>query len=463
MTSLPKVLDLFSGIGGFSLAAENAGFDVAAHCEIEPFPQAVLAHRFPNVPIFEDVCGIDKNSFYAKTGLFKIGVVCGGSPCQGFSVAGFQRGFGDNRSRLFSEQLRVARALGAEWFVWENVPGALSSNGGADFARVLSELTGWDIEPRKWGGAGYFRNRTDSDFSVCYRVLDTRFFRIPQRRRRIYLVGRLGKLCPPEVLFESDGVRGNFASCGKQKENPSAFAESGFGKRPKNAIEPTPAKSAGAGGGSETLVLTESSSAAKSESPTLTASMSKIYNKQTPILFENHAQDSRVSEKEYSPTLSSKLGTGGGNSPLLVFGHKDNGRDVCADVAPTLRAMGGGKSNGAGGGNVAVCIAENTINRCDENGGNGVGAKEGVSYTLNATGVHGVSDGLRVRRLTPRECERLQGFPDDWTRIPYRGKPAEACPDSPRYKACGNAITVDVGTWVMQRLADFIRRESSEL
>lgn len=425
MTALPKVLDLFSGIGGFSLAAQNAGFDVAAHCEIEPFPQSVLAHRFPNVPLFGDVCGIDENSFYAKTGLFKIGVVCGGSPCQGFSVAGFQRGFGDNRSRLFSEQLRVARALGAEWFVWENVPGALSSNGGADFARVLSELTGWDIEPRKWSGAGYFRNRTGSDFSVCYRVLDTRFFRIPQRRRRIYLVGRLGKLCSPEILFEPDGVRGNFAEGGKQKENPSVFVENGFGKRPKNSVVPTPSKSARSCGGSETLVLTESSSAAKSESPTLTASMSKIYNKQTPILFENHAQDSRVSEKEYSPTLSSKLGTGGGN--------------------------------------VAVCIAENTINRRDENGGNGVGAKEGVSYTLNATGVHGVSDGLRVRRLTPRECERLQGFPDDWTCIPYRGKPAEACPDSPRYKACGNAITVDVGTWVMKRLADFIRRESSEL
>ena len=103
----------------------------------------------------------------------------------------------------------------------------------------------------------------------------------------------------------------------------------------------------------------------------------------------------------------------------------------------------------------AVCIAENIIGRQDHNGGNGVGAQQGVSYTLNTVGVHGVADGFGVRRLTPRECERLQGFPDNWTRIPYRGKPAENCPDGPRYKACGNAVTVNVAQWVLERLARY--------
>ena len=171
-------------------------------------------------------------------------------------------------------------------------------------------------------------------------------------------------------------------------------------------------------------MLTESSTIARSDVPTLTAALSHSYNKQTPLLFENHAHDGRIEQKPHSPTLTSHCGTGGGNLPLVL--NPD-----------------------------AVCIAENIIGRQDHNGGNGVGAQQGVSYTLNTVGVHGVADGFGVRRLTPRECERLQGFPDDWTRIPYRGKPAESCPDWPRYKACGNAVTVNVAQWVMERLARY--------
>ena len=131
-------------------------------------------------------------------------------------------------------------------------------------------------------------------------------------------------------------------------------------------------------------MLTESSTTARSDVPTLTAALSHSYNKQTPLLFENHAHDGRVEQKTHSPTLTSHCGTGGGNLPLVL--NPD-----------------------------AVCIAENIIGRQDHNGGNGVGAQQGVSYTLNTVGVHGVANGFGVRRLTPRECERLQGFPDDWT------------------------------------------------
>lgn len=421
---MKTVLDLFSGIGGFSLAARRAGFEVVAHCEIDQFPKAVLAHRFFNTPIFDDIRTINKRTFYEKTGLKKIDIVVGGSPCQDFSVAGRQRGFDGDRSSLFLEQMRVARELGAEYIVWENVPGVLSSNGGRDFARILSEFTGWTIEPQKFGGVGCVRARGDGDTGVFYRILDSRFFGVPQRRRRIYLVGRLGGLCRPEVLFEPDSLRGHSAAGTAQGKDVTVFANNGIGVYNSSRDAATLRVGGESKGGGSTLVISESSPTARADVPTLTAALSHSYNKQTPLLFENHAHDGRVEQKPHSPTLTSHCGTGGGNLPLVL--NSD-----------------------------AVCIAENIIGRQDHNGGNGVGAQQGVSYTLNTVGVHGVSDGFGVRRLTPRECERLQGFPDDWTRIPYRGKPAESCPDGPRYKACGNAVTVNVAQWVMERLARY--------
>ncbi len=471
-----KILDLFSGIGGFSLAAHRAGFEVVAHCEIESFPKEVLKYRFPNIPIFDDIRSLTKKTFYEKTGLKNIDIVCGGSPCQGFSVAGLQRGFGDNRSHLFSEQLRVARELGAKFVVWENVPGALSSNKGRDFARVLSEFTGWkNLENCKWGGAGYLRNCGESDYSVSYRILDTRFFGIPQRRRRIYLVASLGSACRPEILFEREGVRGNIASGGTAGKNIAAFANQGIGAYNQSRNAATLRIGGDIKGGCGTLIA---------ETPvgkTLTAGNRYDAETENFIVFENNSQDSRIKESgSIAPTLSAKMGTGGNNTPICVHASQD---PICS--TEHAHALGAKSSQ-------AVCIAENVIGRKEINGGNGVGAKEEIAYTLNATGVHGVAfsqnqigeirggnisptlntnsnasgrkvsmlpDTLGVRRLTPLECERLQGFPDNWTRIPYRGKSADNCPDSPRYKACGNAITVDVGEWVLRRLISAIENK----
>lgn len=466
-----KILDLFSGIGGFSIAAHRAGFEVVAHCEIEPFPQAVLRHRFSEIPIFDDIRTLTKKSFYEKTGLKKIDIVCGGSPCQGFSIAGLQRGFGDNRSCLFSEQLRVARELGAKYFVWENVPGALSSNQGRDFARVLSELTGWPVENRKWGGAGYLRNRTRSDFSVMYRILDTRFFGIPQRRRRIYLVASLGSTPRPEILFERECVRGNIAAGPTARKNITAFANQGIGAYNQSRNAATLRIGGDIKGGGGTLI------AGTLVGKTLTAGNRYDVETENFIVFENNSQDSRIKESgSVAPTLSAKMGTGGNNTPICVHASQD---PICS--TRHSHALGVKSSQ-------AVCIAENVLWCKVENGGNGIGAQEELSYTLNTTGVHGVAfsqnqlgeirggyisptlntnsnasgrnvpilpDSLGVRRLTPRECERLQGFPDDWTKIPYRDKDSSACPDGPRYKACGNAVTVDVAEWVLRRLAQY--------
>lgn len=518
-----KLLDLFSGIGGFTLAADRAGIETVAFCEIEKFPKAVLAYRYPNIPIFDDVCKLNKENFYEKTKLEEIDIVCGGSPCQDMSVAGVGAGLNASRSGLFFEQVRIAFELKAKYVVWENVPGALSSCKGADFAKIISAFTGYEniqIPKLRWGNAGFFRGKSGF-YNVAYRIFDSRFFGVPQRRRRIFLVASLGNANCAKILFEQEGLRRNIAKVSKPKQNPAAFAESSFGGYSETELSQTLTKSSGScSGGSETLVVSETSPSAQKTSPTLTAGMSHTYNKQTPILFESHAQDARYSEKDMSPTITSRSGTGGGNLPLIVKQHNhgevriskevptlnaqsgagrmpmallskknvsicipidlsnalrqgdekrtglgvgkvnspmmtlksiahavcftpnDAARDTSEDLAPTLR------SGGSGGVPVqAVAIAENVINRQDHNGGNGVGALEENCYTLNASGVHAVATRSQIRRLTPLECERLQGFPDNWTNIPT------SC-DTNRYKALGNAITVNVAEWIFKRLAN---------
>ena len=325
------------------------------------------------------------------------------------------------------------------------------------------------------GGAGYLRNCGESDYSVSYRILDTRFFGIPQRRRRIYLVASLGSACRPEILFEREGVRGNIASGGTAGKNIAAFANQGIGAYNQSRNAATLRIGGDIKGGGGTLIA---------ETPvgkTLTAGNRYDAETENFIVFENNSQDSRIKESgSIAPTLSAKMGTGGNNTPICVHASQD---PICS--TEHAHALGAKSSQ-------AVCIAENVIGRKEINGGNGVGAKEEIAYTLNATGVHGVAfsqnqigeirggnisptlntnsnasgrnvsmlpDTLGVRRLTPLECERLQGFPDNWTRIPYRGKSAEKCPDSPRYKACGNAITVDVGEWVLRRLISAIENK----
>lgn len=325
---------------------------------------------------------------------------------------------------------------------------------------------------------------------MCYRIFDTRFFGIPQRRRRIFLIASLGNNPRPEILFESDGVRRNSTTSRETRKDIAAFANQGIGKYNQSRNAATLRIGGDIKGGGGTLIA-----------GTLDTSYAKQYGCDNQhvdagcpnfVIYENNGQDSRIKETgEIAPTLSAKMGTGGNNTPLCIgFSHKDNGRDAYYNVSPTLRSMCGNDGNNSGGGSAAVCIAENIIGRKVENGGNGVGAQENVSYTLNTVGVHGVAytqnqvgeihedniaptlntnsnasgrnvpilpDNLGLRRLTPRECERLQGFPDDWTKIPYRGKDLSICPDSPRYKACGNAVTVAVAEWVLKRLVNEVK------
>ena len=288
------------------------------------------------------------------------------------------------------------------------------------------------------GGAGYLRNRTKDDFSVCYRILDTRFFGIPQRRRRIYLVACLGDQSRPEILFERDSVSRDSSQSGAQRKDVTAFANGGIGSYYKSDVAGALHIGGDIKGGGSTLIA-----------GTLDTSYAKHYGCDNQhidagcpnfVLFENHQQDARYNEKRIAPTLNAKMGTGGGNVPLCVHASQD---PIISENH--THALGANSTQ-------AVCIAENVIGRQDKTGANGVGAKEEVSYTLNTVGVHSVAKDLSIRRLTPLECERLQGFPDRWTKIPYRGKNLSTCPDSPRYKALGNAVTVAVAEWVLKRL-----------
>ncbi len=482
-----KLLDLFSGIGGFSIAAERAGIETVAFCEIDKFPQSVLRYHYPQTPIINDVCQLTKESFKSATGLDSVDIICGGSPCQSFSVAGKREGI-KGVSGIFYEYARIIKELSPKYVVWENVPGVLSSDEGRDFDRVLCAFTGHDsIEFTKWGTCGYFEGK-QGYYNVAYRIFDSRYFGVPQRRRRIFLVGSLGDDSCAKILFEQESVRGNIAQSEKSRKDAPAFVESSFGGFRQSELGQTLTTSGGSiGNGGETIVLD---------------------SKQT--LFENHSQDSRYEQKDISPTITSRAGTGGNNLPIIVkqhnhgevsvsevsptlnsqagagripmtlaFTQNDAARDVSENLATTLRSGGKGgslnqavcidmrnatrnpeydKGTGCGigdegeptptlsGGQVhAVAIQENIINRQDHNGGNGMGAMEENCYTLNATGVHAIATRSVVRRLTPLECERLQGFPDNWTLTPTAG-------DTKRYKALGNAITVNVAEWIFKRL-----------
>jgi DNA (cytosine-5)-methyltransferase 1 len=477
-----KYLSLCSGIEAATVAWHPLGWEAVAYSEIERFPSEVLAHHYPQTPNLGDM-----TKFKEWTNVSNVDVLVGGTPCQSFSVAGLRKGLDDPRGNLMLTYLAIAAKYRPKWLVWENVPGVLSSNGGLDFASLL----------RGMGELGY---------GFAYRILDAQYFGVAQRRRRVFVVGYLGNWRPAAaVLFERHSLCGYPAPSREKREGfaastiPSvagsldtecgggklthqsvanghllqttAFYESSLAQYKQADVSGTAKASGGvAGGGSETFIA-------------------------QPV-YEMHGQDSRVRELgDVCTTVSATYGTGGGNVPVTIQ---------------------------------AIALAENTIGRQPQNGGNGDGFTDGgPMYTLNATGVHGVAQpiafketadcltaaygtnwngnagadngslfvgqpcypistqnalgrvngrddwplglgddgdpaptltkshgqgvaqGMAVRRLTPVECERLQGFGDNYTDIKSKNKPT---PDGPRYKALGNSMAVPVMAWIGQRI-----------
>ncbi len=403
---------LCSGIEAASVAWEPLGWQPAWFAEIEPFPCAVLAHHWPHVPNHGDmtqlVGKILNGSIEAPD------VLVGGTPCQAFSVAGLRGSLDDERGNLTLVLIRILDAIDFIRarneqppciLVWENVPGVLSTKDNA-FGCFLGGLAGEDmpLEPagQKWTNAGYvlgYQRR------IAWRILDAQYFGVPQRRRRVFLVASAGSADPAEILFERQGQTGHPAAGSEAREEPAAFIEGSFGTYRQSAV-----------GG-----------AVKASGDPITMRMRGLGD------YTEDDAASTVKARDHKDATD-----------LIVV----NGRQhpTVSDKAHTLDCHHSGSTN-------VVCIHGNTIGRQLHNGGNGTGAiQDGTSYTLTAADRHAVSDGLRVRRLTPVECERLQGFPDNHTQIPWRGKPAAECPDSPRYKAIGNSMTVPVMRFIGKRI-----------
>lgn len=524
-----------SGVEAASLAWMPLGWEAAWFSEIEPFPCAILKHRFPEVPNLGDMTKIKVETIEDETGKtgklqrFKndgadvvvpggVDLLVGGTPCQGFSVAGKQDGLDDPRSALCLAYCELLETMRPRWFVWENVPGVLCANQGDDFRAFL----------RKIDEIGY---------SVAWRMLDAQYVRVdgypravPQRRRRVFVVGHLGDWrYPASVLFEPGclpgdtpsrrvkgaGVARNLtASTGgaSGKEQQHTFI-SGDG-RPLNAIKviatgqanaetvtdlcvnltcnheapivcgyetghgywqsgdiagtlraggengpsrPSNIICAGFSGGQG--VKAGGIGYEDEVAPTIRSAESGSNQVPNVICYENHAQDSRIKPcGEYSPQINAKAGTGGCNLPLVQECFPINSMIIGENVKVGDRQTTGIGNNGdllptiSSAHHHAVAVAENIIGRKENTGANGTGAQVELAYTQNATSVMGVSVNTSVRRLLPVECERLMGFPDNWTRIAWKGKPEEKCPDAPRYKACGNSMCVNVMRWIGMRI-----------
>lgn len=421
---------LCSGIEAASVAWELLGWQPAWFAEIEPFPCAVLAHHWPHVPNHGDmtqlVGKILNGSIEAPD------VLVGGTPCQAFSVAGLRGSLDDERGNLTLTLIKILDAIDFIRtrngqppciLVWENVPGVLSTKDNA-FGCFLGGLAGEDmpLEPagKKWTNAGYVLGHKRR---IAWRILDAQYFGVPQRRRRVFLVASAGSASPAEVLFERQGEAGHPAAGSEAWQNPATAAPAGSHWDDPTNPHPTLNQS-GSGG-----IIGQSNQ--------------EIFSQRggglIPVRmrsFGDYIQDDTASTVKARDSKSA-------TDLIVVHGRQD---PCTSDQAFALDCQPSGNTN-------VVCIHGNTIGRQLHNGGNGTGAiQDGTSYTLTAADRHAVSDGLQVRRLTPIECERLQGFPDNHTLIPWRGKPAAECPDSPRYKAIGNSMAVPVMRFIGKRI-----------
>lgn len=464
-----------SGIEAASVAWRPLGWEPAFVSEIDPFPRAVLAERFPETPLHGDFTTIGAGDYRA------IDLLVGGTPCQDFSIAGLRAGMAGDRGNLTLEYLRLARRIRPGWLVWENVPGVLSSNGGRDFGAFLGGLV-------------------ELGYGFAYRVLDAQHFGVPQRRRRVFVVGYFGDWRrAAAVLFERASLRRDHSPSREAREDVaggaaygisadcfdrsgegaggSAGERSGLGveeglaqtlraKRPGavafgligngeyvNRPASLRAEGGDCGGGSEHLVAYGGN---RQSGPIDIATAVNAhggphgrldFESETFITFDPTQITSRTNRSSCLPGAPSHTLASGARPPHIAFSIKDHGADA-SGIAPTLRAMGHAASHANAGGQIGVAFDLRN------------GTAEGTAMSLQAGGM-GDDRGLcpnaiphtiqasAVRRLTPRECERLQGFPDDYTLIRYRNKPAA---DGPRYKALGNSMAVPVMAWIGRRI-----------
>jgi DNA (cytosine-5)-methyltransferase 1 len=418
-------LSVCSGIEAATVAWHDMGWKAVGYSEIEKFPSEVLHHHYPNVSNFGDMTKYKDWNINESVEL-----LVGGTPCQSFSVAGLRKGLEDPRGNLALTYVGILDKFRPKWCVWENVPGVLSSGKGRDFGSFLGALV-------------------ELGYGFAYRVLDAQHFGVAQRRRRVFVVGYLGDWKPAaKVLFESESLRRDIKkSKSKGKETPGYVADS-VGTLLARDYK-----------GIDSFDHSKMIAYVADKAPTLTSSaagISRVGNDMTAD--SQYIACALSSGKESIGTLAASQG----QKQFL------------------------GNQEAFSGDYHVVSMQGNLIGR-DKGGPNGVGvSKENVMYTLTKTDVHGVAYGFEpgitkregepnrfvkemtptlraqmgdnqiaminqyaVRRLTPIECERLQGFPDNYTDIKLKGKNT---PDGPRYKALGNSMAVPVMKWIGQRI-----------
>ncbi|RPF72619.1 DNA cytosine methyltransferase [Aurantiacibacter spongiae] len=494
-----RYLSVCSGIEAATVAWRPLGWKCAGVSEIEPFPRAVLEQRLGAVsvddehhyspgsnvlPLFGDFTKIEAQH------VGPVDLLVGGTPCQSFSIAGKRLGLDDPRGNLTLEFLALARRIQPRWIVWENVPGVLSHDEGRTMGTFL----------RLVGECG---------FRWAYRVLDAQYVRVgrfgravPQRRRRVFLVGYSGAadINPAAVLFDRESLRGN----------PAPRREAG-------EVAPTVPSRSTAGGGLGTDFDCDGGLIANSGDASFCVSVNgqRSNDAETETLIAHALRGEGFDASEdgtgrgtpivpVAPTLRAGGNSTGGTRPYgtdadtcdslvpiaiqeravsenpaagpdgkgwrndgaaytlearqvsqaVAFSAKDHGADAMSECSPTLHAGGHTASHANAGVMPAVAFQER--GRAD---GRHLEIQEGVAYALTAPSGGGraqernILHDWAVRRLTPTECARLQGFPDDWARIAWRNKTAENCPDGPQYKAYGNSMAVNVMSWIGERIA----------
>lgn len=442
-----KAVSLFAGIGGFDLALERNGIEVVASVEWDKHAQSVLKNRFPNSQIYGDIQEVTGEQLINAGFDPRNGIITGGFPCQDLSVAGKRAGLAGNRSGLFWEICRLLDETKTQYFILENVPGLLSSSNGADMGTVISALA-------------------QRGYGLAYRVLDAQYFGVPQRRRRVFIVGSLGDngRTPAEILAIAEG-RSRYLEAGGKSRKSSTTAANGSPAtvgtllaRDHKGIDQISVEENKLVLFDQAIPFSPASFASYSQnddvSATLRAGGGDLGGgSETLLVFDPHQTDGVRIQGKTINTLTAAMGTGGNNVPMVAYpmhgamvgrsetaGPKGSGFFGENEPSYTLTASSQARHG--------VVIAFDTYNQTTDDVSQTI-----KSHSANNENIGTVLQNSMVRRLTPLECERLQGFPDHWT---------EGQTDGHRYKQLGNAVAVPVVQWIIERLVRVINEGKAQ-
>ena len=464
-----KYLSVCSGIEAATVAWHPLGWEPVGFSEIEPFPSAVLAHHYPHVPNFGDMTKFQEWPLDAGA----IDLLVGGTPCQSFSVAGLRQGLRDPRGNLMLTYLAIAARLRPRWVVWENVPGVLSSNGGRDFGSLLGGLV-------------------QLGYGISYRILDAQWVRthghpraVPQRRRRVFVVGCLVERgarnwdAAATVLLKQQSVLRNSKTRGAAREEIASDVEGRVGagcwwdggntsdtltKCGANGAQRMPDKD-NFGAVLQPIANTLGSRGVRSHTELdghgAYIPIASVAIQRSMIGRQDHNGPSGSGCSNYGEMFTLTTTDVHAVAQAIPLDLRNSQRDPEKHDAQNRQGLGVG-SVGDPAPTVDASFVHGVAHAFYSTGGShGLNQQPEVcppikvGSSLGIPSPPAIAQAMTVRRLTPRECERLQGFPDDYTLIPWRKKVASDCPDGPRYKALGNSMAVNCMEWIGERIAAF--------